>query len=140
MTNKIVTLVTGGNRGMGLALIKALHAQGQQLIMGSRDLAKGRAAVEVAHLSDVTVVQLDVTDSQSIQAAVNTIQNQYGQLDILINNAGAAFDHHQRPSLIKLETIQADLNLNFLGTIAMTQACLPLLTSLAHPKSSIFLA
>ncbi|WP_253954669.1 MULTISPECIES: SDR family NAD(P)-dependent oxidoreductase [Lactiplantibacillus] len=82
MTNKIVTLVTGGNRGMGLALIKALHAQGQQLIMGSRDLAKGRAAVEVAHLSDVTVVQLDVTDSQSIQAAVNAIQNQYGQLDI----------------------------------------------------------
>lgn len=134
MTNKIVTLVTGGNRGMGLALIKALHAQGQQLIMGSRDLAKGRAAVEAAHLSDVTVVQLDVTDSQSIQAAVNAIQNQYGQLDILINNAGAAFDHHQRPSLIKLETIQADLNLNFLGTIAMTQACLPLLTKSSPSK------
>ncbi|KRN98834.1 SDR family NAD(P)-dependent oxidoreductase [Companilactobacillus kimchiensis] len=132
MNNKIITLVTGANRGMGLELVKELSKKGQQIIMGSRDFNKGQAAA--AGIENVDVVQLDVTDNQSVKSACKTITDKYGKLDILINNAGAIFDHWQKPSEISQDSLRADFDLNFFGLINLTQTFLPLLKQSKQAK------
>lgn len=74
-------IVTGGNRGIGLAISAGLVALGHEVWLGSRDLAVGRAAAERV---GARPLQLDVGDSASIERAVTRA----GAVDILINNAG----------------------------------------------------
>ncbi|KRM72109.1 SDR family oxidoreductase [Lacticaseibacillus brantae] len=129
MTNKIITLVTGANRGMGLEIVKELAEADQTVLLGSRDLTKGQAAADklVAAGLDVEAIQLDITDPESISRAVELVGKQYGKLDILINNAGASFDHFQDPSILKLDVIRREFDLNVFGTIDVTQQFIPLL-------------
>ena len=80
-------LVTGGNRGIGLEICRQLDALGHTVILGSRDFEKGLNAVQ--NLSNKLIVkQLDVTDEQSIQAVFRFARDEFGHLDVLINNAG----------------------------------------------------
>ena len=74
-------LITGGNRGIGLATCKTLSAMGHQVFLGARHLAEGEKA---ARQCGATAIQLDVKDQHSIQDAIEAV----GPLDILINNAG----------------------------------------------------
>lgn len=80
-------LVTGGNRGIGLEICRQLDRQGHIVILGSRDLAKGRAAAS-SFSGNVIVKQLDVTDEESIHNLLIFAGEAYGNLDVLINNAG----------------------------------------------------
>jgi NAD(P)-dependent dehydrogenase (short-subunit alcohol dehydrogenase family) len=112
IANKTV-LVTGGNRGIGRALVEeALSRGAKRVYVGTRK--------PVAN-SDATPVPLDVTDTAQIQRAVDGI----GSLDILINNAGiAGYD-----DLSDEATLQRHLDVNLFGTFRVTQAFLPLLSS-----------
>jgi len=74
-------LVTGANRGIGLAIATGLVQQGHEVLLGSRDLAAGQAA---ARSIGATSIQLDVADPHSIARAVA----QAGPVDVLVNNAG----------------------------------------------------
>lgn len=93
-----VILVTGANRGIGFAIVQALASHqgtGQStFLLGCRDLAKGQAAIEELHRlgidSRMHPVIIDVTSDTSIQNAVESVEQQFGQLDVLINNAGYA--------------------------------------------------
>jgi NAD(P)-dependent dehydrogenase (short-subunit alcohol dehydrogenase family) len=129
MSSKTITLITGANRGMGFELAKTLSQRGQQVILGSRDLAKGQSAQ--AQLADlgltVDVLQLDVTQPDSVTAAAEAIDAKYGYLSILVNNAGAVFDRGQQPSNITADSLRADFELNYFGLIDVTQKLLPLL-------------
>ena len=80
-------LVTGGNRGIGLEICRQLDSLGHRVIMGSRDPDKGLAAARSLS-SNVVVRQLDVTDDASILALAKAIRDEFGKLDVLINNAG----------------------------------------------------
>ncbi|VDG24299.1 SDR family NAD(P)-dependent oxidoreductase [Lactiplantibacillus mudanjiangensis] len=133
---KIVTLVTGGNRGMGLELVRELSQQGQQVIMGARQLAKGELAVKTLAQEGlmVDVIQLDATDHESVVAAAQTIEAKYGYLTILINNAGAVFDFRQQPSVVSATSLQAAMAVNYFGLIDVTQQMLPLLRQVPQAK------
>ncbi|WP_268913555.1 SDR family oxidoreductase [Lentilactobacillus sp. SPB1-3] len=136
MTTKTITLVTGANRGMGLEIVKELGAAGQTVIMGARDLIKGQAAAKdlITAGYDVEPVQLDITDSESISNAVKFINDEYGRLDILINNAGASFDNFEAPSTIDMDKIRKEFELNVFGTIDNTQQFIPLLKNSKQAK------
>src|ERR1700686_115000 len=91
MPDKRVALVTGANKGIGLQIAKDLAMHGLVVLVGSRNLANGATAVksigEGAH-----AIQLDVTDQgASITAAAQRIREEFGRLDVLVNNAGIAF-------------------------------------------------
>lgn len=131
-----ITLITGGNRGMGLALAQALAAAGHQVIIGARDLAKGQAAVAQLQQQQLTadMVQLDVTDPVSVQQATSTLQQRYPYLTCLINNAGAVFDRRQAPSVIPQAALRADFDINYFGLIDVTQHLLPLLKKAPQAK------
>ncbi|KAK4942289.1 hypothetical protein LTR10_017895 [Elasticomyces elasticus] len=85
-----VILVTGANRGIGLAIIQALASHPQT----TKDMKKGEEAIQELRSKGITsVVQpvtIDVTSDMSIRNAVNVVQEQHGQLDVLVNNAGYA--------------------------------------------------
>ena len=100
--NKLA-LVTGGNRGIGLEICRQLGAQGIQVILTSRDEARGQEAVEVLRGFDlpVTWLQLDVTDPASISSLHKNILEKYGRLDVLVNNAAVSID--DRPGLLALD-------------------------------------
>jgi NAD(P)-dependent dehydrogenase (short-subunit alcohol dehydrogenase family) len=78
-------------------------------------------------LSNVRFVQLDITDSQSVQNSVRSIEGVTDHLDLLINNAGVALDFNIQPSEVKVEMLRDIFDVNFFGTFQMMQVYLPLL-------------
>ncbi|MEL6136228.1 MAG: SDR family NAD(P)-dependent oxidoreductase [Cyanobacteria bacterium J06626_23] len=127
-------LVTGGNRGIGFAIAKALLAKNYQVIISARSLESAeKASTQLAEkastqLSDTVIpIELDVTYDGSIQQAVKTIQAGGEALDILINNAGIYPDKGVNILTIPRDLLSLTLNTNTFGPIRMVQACLPLL-------------
>jgi NAD(P)-dependent dehydrogenase (short-subunit alcohol dehydrogenase family) len=85
--NGRVALVSGGNRGIGLEIVRQLAGRGITVILGSREEESGRAAAEGLS-GDVVVSQLDVTDEGSVARLAASVEGEFGRLDILVNNAG----------------------------------------------------
>lgn len=127
-TSHQIALVTGGNKGLGFETARQLARQGFTVWLGARDQARGEAAV--AALSgdgDVRFLQLDVTDSDSVDAAAQRVGQETG-LDVLVNNAGVAVaEGDGRPSTVELDTIERTYAVNLLGPLRVTRAFLPLL-------------
>src|SRR5215212_8104162 len=94
MENGRVALVSGANRGIGREIVRQLAERGVTTILGSRHEEKGRAAAEGMD-GDVRVRQLDVTDERSIAQLARDIEEEFGRLDVLVNNAGIAIDRGQ---------------------------------------------
>jgi NAD(P)-dependent dehydrogenase (short-subunit alcohol dehydrogenase family) len=82
-----VALVSGGNRGLGLEVARRLAEEGYRVVIGSRDPARGEEATRKVG-EGATACQLDVTDPESIEACISTIEERFGRLDVLVNNAG----------------------------------------------------
>ena len=137
MNDKPVALVTGANKGIGLQIAKDLAARGFTVIVGSRNLERGeRAAKSVG--ANARALQLDVTNQASIAAAAERIRNEFGRLDVLVNNAaishagkpGRSLEEivkSQRASVASLDEVRAVFETNVFGVIAVTQRMLPLL-------------
>jgi NAD(P)-dependent dehydrogenase (short-subunit alcohol dehydrogenase family) len=119
-----VALVTGANKGIGLAIASALCARGLTVLVGARDAARGEAAAKGIG-GDARYCPLDVTCADSIAAAASRIQRELGRLDVLVNNAGIAT--FGAPSQTTLDAVRAVFETNVFGVIAVTQALLPLL-------------
>lgn len=134
MTETRAALVTGGNRGIGLEIVRQLARLGILTALGSRDRAKGEeaAAQLTAEGLEPAVVELDVTDGESVKSAVAETCHLFGRIDILVNNAGILLE---RPSLgtaggveeVTIETVLKTFDANTLGPLRMMQAVLPLM-------------
>ncbi|MFS4506195.1 SDR family NAD(P)-dependent oxidoreductase [Clavibacter sp. Sh2141] len=125
-----ITLITGGNRGIGYETARRLVAAGHTVWIGARDARRGR---EAAHALGASSVQLDVTDDASVAAAVDTVREQAGHLDVLINNAGILGDVTS-PEDMTVEQIRVVYETNVFGVVRVTNAFLPLLRQAAHPS------
>src|SRR5215212_2398316 len=120
-----VALVTGGSRGLGLALSRELHEQGCRLAICARDqteLEEARADLE-SRGPEVLAVPCDVADPTQVAAMVDAVTRHYGQIDILINNAGimvvAPVESLTRADFERVMAI------NFWGVLNPTLAVLP---------------
>jgi NAD(P)-dependent dehydrogenase (short-subunit alcohol dehydrogenase family) len=83
-----VAVVTGGNRGLGLAFARALGEAGAQVVIAARDQARSES---VADELGATALRMDVTDPVSVAAMVSSVSDSLGPIDVLVNNAGVAF-------------------------------------------------
>jgi len=94
MNTKRIALITGANKGIGFETARQLGQQHVTVLIGARDAAKGEEAAAKLRGEglDARAVQLDVTDAASIQRAVDKVAQEFGRLDILINNAGVMTD------------------------------------------------
>jgi NAD(P)-dependent dehydrogenase (short-subunit alcohol dehydrogenase family) len=137
MQDKRIALVTGANQGVGLQVAKELVAHGLTVLVGSRNLARGEAAAgEIG--TGAIALQLDVTDLDSIAAAAERIREEFGRLDLLVNNAAISntrkgalslqeYAQTTRPSVVSLDELRAVWETNVFGVLAVYQAMLPLL-------------
>ena len=135
--HKRVALVTGANQGVGLQVAKELVANGVTVLAGSRNLERGEAAAKEIGPGAIAI-QLDVTDRVSIAAAAERIRQEFGRLDLLVNNAAISntrkgnlpiqeYAKISRASNASLDEVRAVWETNVFGVLAVYQAMLPLL-------------
>ncbi len=129
MADKIA-LVTGANKGIGKDIARQLGALGMTVLIGARDAGRGEeAAAELrASGADAHALIIDVTDPATLDAAAVKIEQDYGRLDVLINNAGISIDAFGSPaSATSLDTLRRTYETNVFGVASVTKAFLPLL-------------
>ncbi|WP_172122662.1 MULTISPECIES: SDR family NAD(P)-dependent oxidoreductase [unclassified Devosia] len=136
--NTRIALVTGANQGIGLQIATDLAANGVTVLLASRNLERGKAAAQTI-AGDVHPIQLDVTDEASIRAAAAQVEQQFGRLDVLVNNAAISRANGQetetmqdyikrsRATLISVDEVRSIWETNVFGVLAVTQAFVPLL-------------
>jgi NAD(P)-dependent dehydrogenase (short-subunit alcohol dehydrogenase family) len=132
---KKIALVTGANKGIGKEVARQLGKAGMTVYVGARDLKRGQAAADELKADgvDVAVVQLDVTNDDSVKGAVATIEKQHGKLDVLVNNAGIA-DMAAAGLSEPLESVRTTFDTNFFGAARVLQAAVPLLKKSDAPR------
>ena len=140
---KTVVLITGANTGLGLAIVRSLcqSSTAYEILIGCRNVQKGEDAMntirtEVSNTtSTLSVVQVDIASDESIQEAADRISTKYGQLDVLVNNAGANFDAELRAgTMTHREMWNKTWDVNVSGTQIMTEHCIPLLLKSENPR------
>lgn len=125
-----VALVTGGNKGIGHEICRNLVQAGHFVLLAARNEALGLQAIERLKqegAETVRFIEMDTTKQETVTAAAKQIADTFGRLDVLVNNAGINVAGDGPPSVADLSTVQEVLDTNFVGTLRVTQAMLPLL-------------
>ena len=127
--SKKVALVTGANKGIGFGIARALGLAGITVLVGARDAMLGEEAAAKLRSEKINAhfVALDLVRPETITAAAAFIERQFHKLDVLVNNAAINEPADGPPSTADLASVKRVLETNFVGTLAVTQAMLPLL-------------
>lgn len=132
-----VALVSGGNRGIGLAICRALARRGYVVVLGARAPAEGRAAAQALAAGGLAVEYrpLDVTRDASVRACVAAVMKRHGRIDVLVNNAGVLIDPKGSRVLgSRLQTYRDTLDVNFFGALRLAQAVAPLMRKAGYGR------
>lgn len=154
MSSKTLILITGANQGLGYYAAQQLAAEGNyHVLLGSRNFSKAEKAIESlvtdqsvkVDASNIEPIQIDIDDDSSIYAAAKTVEDKYGRLDILLNNAAVALPGEEEakkansPALRDL--YRKHYETNVFGTAIAAEAFIPLLRKggkrLAFTSSSV---
>ncbi len=127
-----VAFITGANRGIGFETSKKLAERGVKVILGSRDLSKGKKAIDKLHLNGIEadLIQYDAFDLDAPQKVYDYILEKYKKLDILINNAGVLLTGNlfvTNSSTVSDKDMKDTFQTNFFSVISLTQKLLPLI-------------
>ncbi len=123
---KKIALVTGANKGIGLEICRQLAAKDFHVLLGSRDEARGRKAAEKLG-AEVEAITIDVAAPATFEAARKRIEEKFGRLDVLINNAGIGEDWQSTAENVPIDVLRKTFDTNFFRLIELTQRLLPLL-------------
>jgi NAD(P)-dependent dehydrogenase (short-subunit alcohol dehydrogenase family) len=131
-----VALVTGAYRGIGLEVSRQLARRGFATVLTARDPRKAEAAADALTKEGLKVIplQLDVTDRESVAAAAHFVEERFGKLDVLVNNAAILYDSWQRAAEADLDTVREAFETNTLGAWRVAQAFIPLLRKSGHGR------
>lgn len=130
-----VAIVTGANRGIGLEVVRQLAALDFIVVLGSRDLGRGRAAASSMRAPEnVLVRKLDLTDGADIARLRDEVDESFGALHALVNNAAHNYDPGRRATDADLEVVRETLETNLFGAWRMCQAFIPLLRKSRHGR------
>ena len=126
-----IAFVTGGNRGIGLATARRLARDCGHVVISSRDAAAGEEAADRLRREGhgVTSLPMDVTDETSVKLAAGVVEERFGHVDVLVNNAGILPEatHTEPAEIVDLEMFRRTFDTNVFGAVAVLEAFLPLL-------------
>ena len=129
MKEKIV-LVTGANKGIGFGIAKHLGLSGWKVVIGARDEQRAEKAVGELKAQGIDVlgwVNIELKDLNGIERAAQEINEKYPELTLLVNNAGIPGDMSVDSEHTEISVIKETLDVNFIGTFALTKALIPLI-------------
>lgn len=131
-----IAVVTGANRGIGLAVTRALAREDFTVVMCARDAAAGAEAQQSLAAEGLPVIlrRLDVTRGEEAESLARWLREQFGHVDVLVNNAGILLEsrkpgakHSADPMQVSMSTLLEHFNVNTLGAVRMIQAIAPLM-------------
>ncbi len=128
--NRKIALVTGANRGIGFEICNQLaQIDSLTVLLTARDPSKGEAAAKQLTDKglDVLFYQLDVSDKNHVKRISSYIELQFGQLDILVNNAAILFDTWQSAINADLDVVNKAITTNLYGPWLLCQAFIPIM-------------
>jgi NAD(P)-dependent dehydrogenase (short-subunit alcohol dehydrogenase family) len=128
---KKIALITGANKGLGFEMARQLGQAGVTVVLAARNAQKGEAAAAKLRGEglDAQFLKLDVTKKEDYPAAVAFLEQKFGRLDILINNAGISAEGlgTGKVTATTADVIHRTFETNFFSPVALTQALLPLI-------------
>ena len=130
MNGKTV-LVTGANKGIGFGIAKYLGLSGWKVIIGARDEQRASEAIAKLQAEGIEVlgwVDIELKDLDGINKAAKEINERFPELSLLVNNAGIPGDMNVNSEHTEISVIRETLDVNFIGTFALTKALIPLLS------------
>ena len=116
-----VSLISGGSRGLGLAIVESLLARGDRVATFSRSGSPALSALAAAHPDQLHIDQLDAADSPAIQAFVSRVAARFGRIDHCIANAAIA--HEGVLATMRDDQIDSMLDVNVKGSIVFVREC-----------------
>ena len=129
MKEKVV-LVTGANKGIGFGIAKHLGLSGWKVVIGARNQERAEKAIKELQKAGANVlgwVHIELTDLADIAQAAKEVSESYPGLTLLVNNAGIPGDMSVDSLHTEIDDIKKTLDVNFIGTFALTKALQPLL-------------
>ena len=123
----LVSVITGANRGLGLATARALGARGHRVVLAGRDPARAEAAAAALRSDghDAHAGACDTADADSVAAFADDVLGRFGRVDVLVNNAGAIFGARHATLDVPRADFAASLEVNVLGAWQLGAALLP---------------
>jgi uncharacterized oxidoreductase len=123
ITNKTV-LITGGGSGIGFEIAKLLSKDNKVIITGRTEAKLKNAA---SQLNNVSIIATDINDGADVDNLAKKISEEYGTLDVLINNAGQASGYKLGAGVDAYDKAAAEIQTNYLSVIRLTEKLLPIL-------------
>ena len=133
MRQMTVSLVTGANRGIGREVAGQLAALGHTVLVGARSAEAAKTAAEEIG-EQAHPVKLDVTSPADAADAARWVEDRFGRLDVLVNNAAIMYDTWQHAADADLDAVREAAETNLYGTWRVVQEMLPLLRASEHPR------
>lgn len=122
-SNQKVWFVTGGNKGIGAAIVKEALAQGYNVVAAARKIEE--AEQNLGTHPNLLIVKLDITNDAQVEAAVKAAMDKFGRIDVLVNNAGYGLLGHFEE--MSEASIRKQIETNVFGTMKITRAILPIM-------------
>ena len=122
--------ITGANKGIGFGIAKHLGLSGWRIIIGARNQERAEKAIRELTALGVDVpgwVHVELADLASVENAVRELNDKYPELALLVNNAGIPGDMGVDSLHTEIGDIRETLEVNFVGTFALTKLLMPLL-------------
>lgn len=119
-------LVTGASRGIGFEIARRL-TETHNVIIGARDLTKAEKAAKKISSRKVTAIELDVTKESSIRKAAKDIDEKFGRLDVLVNNAAILIDASDLPGETDIDLAKKTLDTNLFGAWRLSKIFIPIM-------------
>jgi NAD(P)-dependent dehydrogenase (short-subunit alcohol dehydrogenase family) len=126
-----ISLVTGGNRGIGREVARQLAGLGHTVVLTARSADAARSAASAAGAEALT---LDVADAASVTQAARWVGQRHGKLDVLVNNAAINYDTWQDAITADLDLVRETAETNLYGPWLLVQQFLPLLRASEHGR------
>jgi NAD(P)-dependent dehydrogenase (short-subunit alcohol dehydrogenase family) len=129
----LVALVSGANRGIGLEVCRQLAEKGFTVLLGARDMNKGRAAAARLR-GTVLPVELDVANPDHAGQLARRVQKEHGRLDVLVNNAGIHYDSNERATTADWRIVREAFEVNLFGAWRLAQAIAPMMRTARYGR------